>query len=67
MTRQSHEQTLPDPHRLLADADAAFTAGNHDVGSSLLWKSAECTLIDLAKQFGRTHEPDGDDLFFFAQ
>lgn len=67
MTRQSHEQTSTDPHRLLADADAAFAVGDHYLGLSLLWKSAECALINLAKQLGRPHEPDGDDLLLFAQ
>ena len=67
MTQPDHRPERADPHRILADADAAFAAGDHYLGSSLLWKSAECALINLAKQLGRPHEPDGDDLFFFAQ
>lgn len=67
MTQPDHTSERADPHRLLADADAAFAAGDHDLGSTLLWKSAECALIDLAKRLDRPHATDGDDLFFFSR
>ena len=67
MAKHSHPPEPKDPHRLLADANAAFAAGDHYLGSSLLWKSTECALVNLAKRCGRPHGTDGDDLFFFAQ
>lgn len=67
MAKHSHPPEPNDPHRLLADADAAFAAGDHYLGSALLWESTECALVNLAKRFGRPHDIDGDDLLFFTQ
>ena len=67
MTQPDHRPERADPHRLLADADAAFAAGDHYLGSALLWESTECALVNLAKRCGRPHGTDGDDLLFFAQ
>ena len=67
MTQSNRRPEPADPLRILADADAAFAAGDHYLGSALLWKSTECALVNLAKQCGRPHGTDGDDLFFFAQ
>ena len=67
MAKYSHPPETTDPHRLLADADAAFAAGDHYGGSSLLWQSAERALVNLAKRCGRPHDIDGDDLLFFTQ
>ena len=58
---------LADPYRLLAEADVAFAAGDHDDGSILLWKAAERAMVNLAKQYGRPHDTEGDDLFLFVQ
>ncbi len=67
MTTHSQAREPTDPHRRLANADAAFAAGDHYLGSALLWESTECALVNLAKQMGRPHDIDGDDLLFFCQ
>ena len=67
MAKHSHTLEPNDPHRLLADSDAAFAAGDHYLGSELLWESAECAMVNLAKRCGRPHDTDGDDLLFFSE
>ena len=67
MAKHSHPPEPADPHRLLAEADAAFAAGDHDQGSTLLWRAAERAMVDLAKQCERPHDTEGDDLFLFVK
>lgn len=67
MAKHSHPMESTDPYRLLADADAAFAAGDHYLGSALLWESTECALVNLAKRYGHPHDTDGDDLLFFSE
>ena len=67
MANHSRSPEPADPYRLLAEADAAFAAGDHYLGSALLWESTECAMVNLAKQCGRPHDTEGDDLLFFSQ
>ena len=67
MTQPDIRPEPNDPYRLLAEADAAFTAGDHYGGSALLWRAAERAMVNLAEQCGRPHDIEGDDLFFFAK
>ena len=67
MAKHSEPPETTDPHRLLAEADAAFAAGDHDMGSTLLWQAAECALVNLARKMGRPHDTEGEDLFHFVQ
>ena len=67
MAKHSHPPEPTDPYRLLADADAAFAAGDHYGGSALICQSAQLAMANLAKQYGHPHDPEGDDLFLFAR
>ena len=67
MAKHSHPPEPTDPYRLLADANAAFAGSDHDRGSTLMWQSAECALVNLAKKMGHPHDTEGDDLLFFCQ
>lgn len=67
MAKHNHPPEPTDPYRLLANADAAFAAGDHDMGSTLLWQAAECALVNLARKMGRPHDTAGEDLFHFVR
>ena len=67
MAKHGHPPKPTDPHRLLVEANAAFIGCDHDRGSALLWQAAECALVNLARQMGRPHDTEGDDLLFFCQ
>ena len=67
MAKHSHPTEPNSPNRLLVDSDAAFAAGDHDMGSTLLWQAAECALVNLAKKMGRPHDTAGEDVFHFVR